>query len=488
MVKQIDCKGMETNKIIGRVYEIRQLESCYNSRESEFVIIYGRRRVGKTFLVRKHFERKFDFVLTGIHNGSKAVQLGNFASALEEYSGKVQNVPKNWFEAFGQLKQYLMAVRKRRKLVFIDEMPWLDTKKSDFLVAFEAFWNGWGAQKNDLMLIVCGSATTWITDKIFSNKGGLFNRATKRIYLKQFTLSETEQYLKSRKIRWSRKTIAECYMIMGGIPFYLRQLNPDLTFSENIDTIFFKQRGALWDEYDHLYATLFNSPEPYLQIVEALSTKRKGLTRSEIAKHAKITDSGTLTKILKNLCGSDFIQAYTYFGSNKKNTIYKLVDFYTLFYNRFIKEHYGKDQNYWTRTLTSPSHNAWAGLAFETLCLQHIPQIKKHLGISGILCETSSWFMKKENGERGAQIDLVIDRSDNVINLCEMKFSNDEYEINIDDEEDLRHKISAFQKHTKTRKALHLTMVTTFGIKRNTYSDIAQSQVTLEQLFTTIDN
>lgn len=479
---------METNPIIGRDYEIRQLDNCYNSGDAEFIILYGRRRVGKTFLVRKHFENKFDFVLTGIHNGSKSVQLGNFANALEEYSGTAQSIPKTWFEAFNQLKRHLSSLRKKRSLVFIDEMPWLDTKKSDFLSAFEQFWNGWGASQSKLMLIVCGSATTWITDKIFANKGGLFNRATKRIYLKQFTLNETERYLKSRKIRWNRKTIAECYMIMGGIPFYLRQLNPDLTFSENIDTIFFKQRGALWDEYDHLYASLFNSPEPYIQIVEALSKKRKGLTRSEIAKSTKMTDSGTLTKILKNLCGSDFIQGYTYFGSNKKNTLYRLTDFYTLFYNRFIKEHYGKDQSYWTRTLTSPTHNTWAGLAFENLCLQHITQIKECLGISGILCESSSWFMKTEKGELGAQIDLVINRSDNVINLCEMKFANDEYEIDIDEEKDLRHKISTFQKHTKTHKALHLTMVTTYGVKRNIYSDIAQSQITLEHLFVPEEN
>lgn len=474
---------METNALIGRDQEIRQLNNCYNSGDAEFIILYGRRRVGKTFLIRKHFESKFDFVLTGIHDGSKSVQLGNFANALEEYSGVTQSEPKSWFDAFNQLKRYLSSLKKKRILVFIDEMPWLDTKKSDFLAAFEQFWNGWGASQSKLMLIVCGSATTWITDKIFANKGGLFNRATKRIYLKQFTLNETERYLKSRKIRWNRKTIAECYMIMGGIPFYLRQLSPDLTFSENIDVIFFKQRGALWDEYDHLYASLFNSPEPYIQIVEALSKKRKGLTRSEIAKNAKMTDSGTLTKILKNLCGSDFIQAYTYFGNNKKNTLYRLTDFYTLFYNRFIKEHYGKDQSYWTRTLTSPSHNTWAGLAFENLCLQHISQIKERLGISGILSESSSWFLKTENGERGAQIDLVIDRSDNVINLCEMKFANDDYEIDSDYEKDLRHKISAFQKYTKTRKALYLTMVTTYGVKHNIYSNIALSQVTLEHLF-----
>ena len=474
---------MKTNEIIGREYEIGLLNRCYTSGESEFVILYGRRRVGKTFLVKKHFEGKFDFVLTGIYDKPKAIQLGNFASALEEYSGESQSVPETWFEAFNRLKRYLSSLRKERLLVFIDEMPWLDTKKSDFLAAFELFWNGWGASQDNLMLIVCGSATTWITDKIFADKGGLFNRATKRIYLKQFTLYETECYLQSRKIHWNRKTIAECYMIMGGIPFYLRQLSPELSFPENIDQIFFKQRGALWDEYDHLFATLFHSPEPYMQIVEALSKKRKGLTRNEIVETTKITDSGTLTKMLKDLCGSDFIQAYSFFGSSKKNTLYRLSDFYTLFYNRFVKEHYGKDPNYWTHTLLSSTHNTWAGLAFETLCLQHVPQIKRQLGVSGVLSESSSWFAKNENGERGAQIDLVIDRSDNVINLCEMKFAKDEYEIDKEGESDLRHKVSMFQKQTKTRKALHLTMVTTYGVKRNIYSDAIQSQVLLDHLF-----
>lgn len=474
---------MNTNEIIGREHELNLLDKCYASGEAEFVIIYGRRRVGKTFLVRKHFEGKFDFVLTGIYNKPKAIQLANFASALEEYSGESQPIPETWFEAFNQLKRHLASLNKERLLVFIDEMPWLDTKKSNFLAAFELFWNGWGAAQDRLMLVVCGSATTWITDKIFADKGGLFNRATRRIYLKQFTLNETERYLISRKIRWNRKTIAECYMTMGGIPFYLRQLSPELSFPENIDQIFFKRRGALWDEYDHLFATLFHSPEPYIQIVEALSKKRKGLTRNELVETTKITDSGSLTKLLKDLCGSDFIQAYSYFGSNKKNTLYRLSDFYTLFYNRFVKEHYGKDENYWTHTLTSPAHNTWAGLAFETLCLQHVTQIKRQLGISGILSEDSSWFAKGSNGERGAQIDLVIDRSDNVINLCEMKFAKDEYEISKEDEEDLRHKANAFQTQTKTRKALHLTMVTTYGVKRGMYSDAIQSQVLLDHLF-----
>ena len=474
---------MKSSEIIGREYEIGLLDRCYASGESEFVILYGRRRVGKTYLVRKHFEGKFDFVLTGIYDKPKAIQLANFAAALEEYSGESRPVPQTWFEAFNQLKRYLSSLQKERQLVFIDEMPWLDTKKSNFLAAFELFWNGWGAAQDRLMLVACGSATTWITDKIFADKGGLFNRATKRIYLKQFTLYETECYLQSRKIRWNRKTIAECYMIMGGIPFYLRQLSPELTFSQNIDQIFFKQRGALWDEYDHLFATLFQSPEPYMQIVEALSKKRKGLTRTELVETTKITDSGTLTKLLKDLCGSDFVQAYAYFGSSKKNTLYRLSDFYTLFYNRFVREHYGKDPDYWTHTLTSPTHNTWAGLAFENLCLQHVPQIKLQLGIAGVLSEASSWFVKGKDGERGAQIDLVIDRSDNVINLCEMKFAKDEYEISKEDEEDLRHKASAFQKQTKTRKALHLTMVSTYGLKRNQYSDAVQSQVLLDDLF-----
>lgn len=485
---------MEFSKIIGRREEIKEINRSYHSKEAEFVIVYGRRRVGKTFLIREFFHDTFDFQLTGIYDKPKELQLANFAAALQEHSNQVQSIPQSWFEAFGQLKTYLKGFQKEeKKVVFIDEMPWLDTRQSDFLTAFEWFWNGWGASQDDLMLIVCGSATTWITDKLLANKGGLFNRATCRIYLHPFTLNETEQYLLSRGIRWSRYDIAECYMIMGGIPFYLKQLTPDLTYTHNIDNLFFRNKAKLWDEFPHLYQTLFSNAETYIQIVEALAAKQMGLTRSELVENTRLPDNGKLTKMLNDLANCDFVRPYNYYGNKKKDTTYQLSDYYTLFYLRFLKDHYGNDEHFWTNTLDNPSRRAWAGYAFEQVCKDHIRQIKKRIGIGAVLSEQSSWYSRENrdttnhNKHRGAQIDMLIDRRDRVINVCEMKFTLSEFLIDKDYDMCLRNKLETFRRESKTKKALHLTFVTTYGVKRNMYSGLVQSEVILDDLFETAE-
>lgn len=369
----------------------------------------------------------------------------------------------------------------RKKIIFIDELPWLDTPKSEFLAAFESFWNGWGAQQNDIMLVVCGSATTWITNKILSDKGGLFNRAARRLYLMPFTLHETEQYLRSRGIQWSRYDIVECYMIMGGIPYYLKLIDNDESYLSNIDSIFFKRNGSLWDEFDHLYETLFGSAKGYMKIIEALSNKKSGLTRKEIIREAKIEDNGLLTEMLKNLKDSQFIRAYNTFGYGEKNVVYQLADYFTLFYLRFMKGKQNPDEHFWTHFLDNPAKSSWAGQTFEQVCKDHISQIKKAIGISALLTDISSWYGESDNGK--AQIDLVIDRRDRSINICEIKFSVSEFVIDKDYEMRLRQKLDVFRAVTKSRKALQLIMITTYGIKRNAHSGIVQSQVVMDDLF-----
>ena len=474
---------MSASDIIGREREKKLLEECYNSGESELVVVYGRRRVGKTYLIQTYFGDQFTFTLTGVYDKPRNVQLSNFAMSLEEYSGQRRPVPTNWSEAFVQLKELLKTKpAEERQVVFLDEMPWLDTQKSDFLSAFECFWNGWGSTRKNIMLIVCGSATTWITDKILSDKGGLFNRATRRIYLQPFTLHETEQYLLSKGIRWSRYDIAESYMIMGGLPFYLKQMSATMTLSANIDNIFFRSNALLANEYEHLYNTLFKKARDYTTVVEALSSKAYGLTRGEIIAETKMADNGALTKILTDLINSNLVIAYSYYASAKRGTIYQLTDAYTLFYFRFIRGNYGHDEHYWSNTLDNPRRNSWRGYAFEMVCKTHVRQIRHRIGIEGVLCETSSWYSREEN-PRGAQIDLVIDRRDRVINLCEMKYSVSEFVIDKDYDMVLRNKIEAFRRGTKSRKALQLTMITTYGVRQNMYSGIVSSEVVLDDLF-----
>ena len=477
---------MDRNLFIGREYEIRQLEKYRNSKESEFVIVYGRRRVGKTFLVKEFFDDTYDFHVTGLYKKSKKLQLKNFYLALQEYGAVTKKVPTDWLEAFSELKKLLKGIKKDgKKVVFIDELPWLDTRQSEFLGAFESFWNGWGAQQNDIMLVVCGSATTWITKKLLSDKGGLFNRAARRLYLMPFTLQETERYLVSRGITWSRYDIVECYMAMGGIPYYLKLLDNELPYLTNIDNIFFKRNGALWDEFDHLYDTLFGNSKGYLKIIEALSTKKSGLSRNEIIRETHLDDNGLLTEMLKNLKDSQFVRAYNTFGYDEKNVVYQLSDYFTMFYLRFIKGKQNPDEHFWTHFLDNPAKNNWAGQTFEQVCKDHIAQIKKAIGIHAVLADVSSWNGVSESGK--TQIDLVIDRRDRVINLCEIKFSVGEFVIDKTYEDTLRKKMQVFREATKSLKALQLVMITTYGVKQNIHSGVMQAQVKMDDLFLSVE-
>jgi len=472
-------------EIIGRKAEKQRLETLFNSDSAEFLVVYGRRRVGKTFLIRQHFQGRLAFVTTGMYKQPQTVQLLQFAMALAEYFDIDTPTLRTWIEAFAELRKCLKASGMGRKVVLIDEISWFDTADSDFTAALEWFWNGWAASQSDVLLIACGSATSWITDHLLADKGGLFNRVTCQMYLMPFTLCETEQYLISQGIQWSRYDITECYMVTGGIPYYLKQLDARLTYTANIDELFFKKNGRLKDEFEHLYNTLFENSAYYVKLVETLSTKAAGLTRDEISKLAKVGNNGQLSKALRDLVNCNIVRGSNFFGKAKYGIVYQMADHFTMFHFRFIKQHYGRDQHFWTLTIDYPARRAWAGNMFEQVCKDHIEQIKHAIGISGVMSEQSTWYAKneKETDGRGVQIDMLIARRDRVINICEMKFSQNEYLIDKDYEMQLRNKISAFRQATQTRDALHITMITTYGVKPNSHSSIVQTQVTMDDLF-----
>ena len=475
---------MDRSGIIGRKKEYERLNVCMSRDEAQLIVVYGRRRVGKTYLINRYFEDQFDFKFTGEYGADKRHQLKNFSDEFSRCTGRDTGVPADWREAFGLLRDYIASLPKTEKaVVFFDEMPWMDTKRSGFLSAFEYFWNSWGGQCKNLVFIVCGSATSWLTENIDKNKGGLFNRLTCRMYLEPFNLYETEEYLRSVGIEWSRYDIAECYMTMGGIPYYLSLLRPELSCAQNIDNIFFRKRAELWDEFSHLYHTLFSNSEKYISVVEALSKKRSGLTMNEISADTKIPKNGALSKILKDLSDTGFIRINAYFGKKKRESVYQLADYYTMFYFRFLKDRHGRDEHFWTNGVDSASQNAWAGLTFELLCMDHTEQIKKALGISGVLSENYVWYLREDEYGNGAQIDMLIDRRDNVINLCEIKFSTGEFTIDKEYDRNLRNKISLFKDNTNCRKTVMLTMITTYGVRSGKYSGIAARSVTLDDLF-----
>ena len=481
---------MSRSTLIGRIEEWQKLDRCMERSQAQLITVYGRRRVGKTFLVNEYFDKRFDFKLTGEYKAPTENQLENFILELNRQAKTDYAVPESWRTAFSLMREYLKSLPKEEKhVVFFDEMPWLDTPRSGFLSAFEYFWNDFGCACDNLVFVVCGSSTSWITENIEHNKGGLFNRLTCKIALSPFTLQETEQYLQSLGIEWARYDISQLYMITGGIPYYLSFLIPSLSLSENIDSLFFRKGAELRDEFDHLYRTLFKNSEQYIRIVEELSRKKSGMGKAQLAEKTGLPMNGDFTRKLTNLVDTGFVRASVFYNQKKRDIQYQLSDYYTQFYFRFIKDHYGQDEHYWTNTVDLPSRRVWAGLTFEQLCRDHSAQIRQKLGISGVLSEESVWFSRssgKDDSLPGAQIDLVIDRRDYTTTLCEMKYSVNLFEIDKEYDMNLRNKIEAFRRETGTKKSLQLAMITTFGVKKNKYSNIVSRQVVLDDLFATV--
>lgn len=476
-----------TNNIIGREKETVLLQELYNSGKAEFIAVYGRRRIGKTFLIDKTFGDKYSFYMTGIYEGTKAEQLSNFTHQLERFSGKKVPLPKSWMDAFFLLEEFLETQKqKERIIVFIDELPWLDTHRSRFLKAFELFWNEWASKLDNMKLIVCGSATTWMTSKLLGNKGGLHNRVTQSIYLRPFNLAETEQFLLSRGFAVSRRQVTEAYMSMGGTPFYLDMMRKSDSIAQNIDRLFFSKDAPLSTEYAFLFKSLFKESALYRKVVEVLSRKMKGMTRQELLAEIKCDDTGYFSEVLTDLCNCDFVRRYTAFGKTERDMMYQLTDLYTLYYLRFVKSYNGGDEHYWSHRQMDIS--SWQGYAFEQVCLHHIHQIKRKLGINGILSNicTYSWqaFVdKNDKSHHGGQIDLILDRGDKTINLCEIKYVAGPYSISSDYATHMLARTESFRVLTGTDKSIHLTMITSEGLEHNEGWQSIQSEVTLNDLF-----
>lgn len=477
---------------VGRNQQLAELKRILHSDRPEFIAVYGRRRVGKTFLVKEAASNDFAFYFTAAHDVPKSEQITNFMLQLRKYSGNESlEKPKSWFEAFSELGKYLDSLPgSMNKILFFDELPWADTPKSGFLGAFENFWNMRCAGNGDIKLIACGSATSWIINKVIHSRGGLHNRLTHQFLVEPFSLKESKEYFQAYGFNLSEEKIAELYMILGGIPYYFSLLDKGESVARNIDRLFFEPNGALKQEFEKLYAALFRNPGMHLEVVRILTGRDAGLTRQQIIKKLKITGNGNFSIVLKELEECGFVRSYLPFknkaaSSGKRaevNTLYQLIDLYSLFYLRFAENNAYQDSDFWTSNYRDPKLNTWRGLAFEKLCLWHVPQIKEALGISGVSSRVCSWC-GKEDTDRKAQIDLLIDRKDDVVNICEMKYSGSPFAITKKYALELENKIEVFTEATQTRKTPVLTFITNSGLKQNSYSDIAQKEVSLTELF-----
>lgn len=487
--------------MVGRKQEIERLEWAYQSPDPEFIGIYGRRRVGKTYLVAKTFAGRFTFQHAGLapkgtdeeqsteegirEEGSLLKrQLTHFHTSLLSQGESGTEEPKSWEEAFLRMRRLIDSKPSNgeKKVVFLDELPWMDTPRSEFLTALEGFWNSWGCFQDNLLLIVCGSATSWMTDKLINNHGGLYGRLTGEIRLSPLCLGECKELLASQKVRLSDYDVAQAYMVFGGIPFYLKGLRPGQSLAQYIDQCFFAKNASLRREFDRLFSSVFVNPGTMQTIIRAISSVRSGLTRKQIEEKTGIKKGGRLTEYLRNLADSDFIVEYYPFGKGRKETYYRLVDPFCWFFLKFVDDGRSFPSDFWLNIIDNQQVVTWRGLAFENLCMNHVGQIKKALGVYGVSSEESAYITIGRDGDAGGQIDLVILRKDDICNLCEAKFYSDKVRIDKAMERKAVHNENLLYERLSKKMAVHKVLLTTFGVEEGEYMWTFTNVVTLEDL------
>jgi uncharacterized protein len=472
--------------LIGREGPLKTLKDCLIKDSSSFVAVYGRRRVGKTFLVNQVFAGNFLFSTTGVFPKKKQAEMDQFIASLKDAGASIEVPPKKWIDAFQLLKALIEKSAAPKKVIFFDELAWLAAPSPDFLRVLSGFWNGWASKRNDIILIVCASAASWMTDNVIHDKGGLYQRLTDQIYLQPFSLKECEEMASAMHLPFDRHAILEAYMIFGGIPFYWSRLSPQKSLAQNVDALFGGPDAPFKNEFAYLYSSLFESPEPYIALITALGKAKTsgGLNRDEVRLAARLADTGLLSKRLRELEDCGFIRRYHQFGAKERGSLYQLIDNFSLFYFKFL-EGGVTDPNFYSHSLDLPSRRAWSGLAFERVCLQHIEQVKTALGAKNVLSDVSAFSVRsdREKGIEGSQIDLVIERRDRLIDLCEMKFASEEFVIDKEYDQILRRKRSDFKRATKTRFAVCTVMVTPYGLFDNAYSKNVTASLTSDDLF-----
>ena len=475
--------------MIGRSKEIKELNKLYDRNRAELVAVYGRRRVGKTYLIDETFAGRITFRHAGLSpadeeaKGLLRAQLDHFYHSLILFGMEKASKPESWLDAFLLLEQFLQKIDDgSRQLVFLDELPWLDTPRSGFIRAFEGFWNNWGCHRKNLMVIVCGSANSWMMNNLINDHGGLYNRVTYEIKLSPFTLRECEQFFQASNVRLSRYDIAQSYMIFGGIPYYLGYFDGEYSLAQNVDRIIFARNAKLKDEYDRLYRSVFVNPDTEKAIVACLATRNAGYTRNELASKLGFSDGGRLSRNLNALIASDFIVKYVPFGLGKREEHYKVIDPFCLFYLHFVHSMNEVNEAFWQENVTSHPVVTWRGFAFENVCFNHIPQIKKALGISGVIASASAWS-KREDDREGTQIDLLLKRNDNVLNMCEIKYYSGSFTVRKEDYLTLLARQQLLMEKVSPKTAVRSTLITTFGLAQNEYSGVFTNVITLDDLF-----
>lgn len=489
------------NKIIGRKSERDILDTLYNSNKAEFLSIYGRRRIGKTFLVKEYFTRKscVYFHITGQKKAPIKEQLYEFTRKIEQtfyHKGTKLKEPISWMKAFEMLSIAIEEYAKRKKVVlFFDELPWLATKKSRLIQALDYYWNTKWTYNNKLKLIICGSAASWLIKNVVNDKGGLHNRVTEIIRLASYTLSETKEFFEYKGISLNYKQITDIYMVTGGVPYYLERIKKGLSAAQNIDALCFHANGLLFNEFDILFSSLFEHSDAYHEIVRLIAKNRYGIDKGTLAKKTKLSSSGgSFKQKIKELEEAGFIMRIMPYGHKEKGEYYRISDEYTYFYLSWIEpvkdtfRKFDSAYGYWLEQIKLPAWQSWIGYTFETVCYKHITAIREALGIT-VGAKIGAWRYMQRAAERekekklGAQIDLLFDRDDGITTVCEIKYSEKPFIIDKDYYNKLINKISVYKRENRTNKQIFITMVAAHGLKQNEYSGLIVKVVSLDDLF-----
>lgn len=484
--------------LIAREEEVRILKKLHASDKAEFLALYGRRRVGKTYLIRNFFENKKDVVffnVTGSKNGSMFEQLAHFTDQISKvfYDGVNLQPQKNWDETFKSLTVILEKQPKDKKIIlFFDELPWMATKRSRLLEALDYYWNQFWSNDKRIKLILCGSSASWIINKIINNKGGLHNRVTRQIHLEPFNLTQTKLFLDTIGIKLNHRQVLLLFMVMGGVPYYLSQVEKGLSAAQVIERLAFSKKSFLLNEFDNLFSSLFEDSDIYVKIIRLLAKHPYGIgERTLLEKIGKHAIGGTGSKKLEELEQTGFIMSFKPLFHKKKGFYYRLTDEYTLFYLKWIEPIKGSlqkeslDYNNWQAMQNTSEWCSWLGYAFETVCYKHIAKIKKSLGLT-VMSFASSWryVPKKGSKNKGAQIDLLFDREDDSITICEIKYNDKPFVITKDYAEILQRKMRVLKEQTRTKKHLFMALITTNGLKRNSYADdLVSGVIVLDDFF-----
>ena len=484
--------------IIGRDKEKQLLTEILTSKEAEFVAVWGRRRIGKTFLIETFFKAQhcIFFHTTGIQKGASRIQLQEFIKEIGNifYNGAKIAVPNTWMEAFETLHHAIGQASTRAPIVlFLDEFPWMSTPKSGVLQALEFYWNRHWKNNNRVKLIVCGSSASWIIKKIVYNKGGLHNRLTHKLHLKSFDLLNTKHFLDERGFKLSNRQLLDLYCVTGGIPYYLRQINKNISIIQNINKLCFQKDGLLYDEFNKVFSSLFKDSEVYEEIIRIIAKNQHGISREDIENNIKQTKKGgTLTSRLQDLEMAGFVKKFLPLNHSKKGLYYRIFDEYCLFYLQWIepeKENIAldiEDNNFWSGLVKTPQYLSWRGYAFESICYKHVAQIKKTLAIHDAV-KIGAWRYRPRNNEieKGAQIDLLFDRKDDAITLCEIKYTDEPFVLTKDYLFKLEEKAEVYRKVTRTGKQIFMVLISANGLKENKHSKKSiQAIVTLDNLVT----